>query len=121
MPLQTAKRDGERPDLGACRQHRTKREYDDCDPDTMPHANLRREYQHLVGKVAGYFQLLELLRTRPKEEATLILEQLRGNRSAHAVLGLIKEGHPPLDGSSFPIHQEIESADTSPLGRRNSC
>ena len=88
---------GERPACGTCRQRNKQCEYDD-DPDTTPHANLRRQYRRLAEQHHDLTQLFEMLCTRPEQDANAILQQLRKSGNVRPTLNLVKEGDLLIDG-----------------------
>lgn len=112
--------DGVRPACGICRKRSTECEYDH-DPDTTPHANLRRKYQHLAEQLKDTTELLEMLRGRPEEEAAVILRRLRTSSNLRTTLVFIKEGDMLVDLQSPDPHQKTLSSHRHPVLRRNSC
>ena len=91
--------DGERPACGPCRQRNKQCEHDD-DPNTTPHANLRRQYRRLAEQQHDLAELFEMLRTRPEQDANAILQQLRKSGNVRSTLNIIKEGDLLVDGRS---------------------
>lgn len=82
--------DGERPVCGTCRQRNKQCEYDD-NPDTMSHASLCQQYRRLAEQQHDLTELFEMLRTRPEQEAIVILQQLRQSGNVRSALNFIKE------------------------------
>ncbi|KAK7960450.1 hypothetical protein PG988_011664 [Apiospora saccharicola] len=84
--------DGHRPSCGSCRARTVECAYDD-DPNTTPTANLRRQYHHLAEQHQSFHELFEMLRSRPEDEALVILQRLRSSGNVQHTLHHIKEGY----------------------------
>ncbi|KAK8076044.1 glycosyl hydrolase family 7 [Apiospora phragmitis] len=67
---------------GSCRARTIERAYDD-DPNTTRTSNLRRQYHHLAEQHQSFHELFELLRSRPEDEALVILQRLRASGNVH--------------------------------------
>lgn len=83
--------DGGRPACRTCRQRSKQCEYND-DPDTTPHANLRRQHRQLVEQQNDFAELFQMLCSRPEQEAHVILQQMRKSGNVRATLHFVKEG-----------------------------
>ncbi|KAK7937323.1 uncharacterized protein PG986_014191 [Apiospora aurea] len=84
--------DGQRPSCGSCRARSVDCTYDD-DPNTTPTANLRRQYHHLAEQHQSFHELFGLLRSRPEDEALIILQRLRSSGNVQSTLHHVKEGY----------------------------
>ncbi|KAK6822417.1 hypothetical protein PG989_001317 [Apiospora arundinis] len=84
--------DGHRPSCGSCRARTVDCVYDD-DPNTTPTANLRRQYHHLAEQHQSFHELFEMLRSRPEDEALVILQRLRSSGNVQSTLHHVKEGY----------------------------
>lgn len=83
--------DGARPACWSCSSKGVQCEYDD-DPNTTPHANLKREYHRLEQQQQNLLELYGMLKDRPEQEAIVILQRLRAGADIHSLLTFIKEG-----------------------------
>ncbi|KAK8117899.1 uncharacterized protein PG998_006180 [Apiospora kogelbergensis] len=84
--------DGLRPSCGSCRARTAECTYDD-DPNTTPTANLRRQYHHLAEQHQSFHELFEMLRSRPEDEAWVILQRLRSSGNVQSTLHHVKAGY----------------------------
>lgn len=83
--------DGGRPSCASCHARGLECEYDD-DPNTTPHANLKREYQRLEQQQQDLLELYSMLKDRPEPEANVIFQRLRTGTDIRPLLNFIKEG-----------------------------
>ncbi|KAK7928793.1 hypothetical protein PG985_005791 [Apiospora marii] len=84
--------DGHRPSCGSCRGRTIECVYDD-DPNTTPITNLRRQYHHLAEQHQRFHELFEMLRSRPEDEALVILHRLRSSGNVQSTLHHVKESY----------------------------
>jgi hypothetical protein len=85
-----AKCDGGRPACGTCSGKNLECEYDD-DPNTTPHANLKREYYRLEREKKELLELYGMMKDRPEAEAIIILQRMRAGTDIQALLSSVKE------------------------------
>ncbi|KAK7928629.1 C6 transcription factor [Apiospora marii] len=84
--------DGNRPSCGMCRARNVECTYND-DPNTTTAANLRRQYHCLAEQHQSFHELFEMLRSRPEEEALVILRHFRSSGNVQSTLQYMKEGY----------------------------
>ncbi|KAK8013683.1 hypothetical protein PG991_009276 [Apiospora marii] len=70
--------DGSRPSCGTCRAR---------------NVGCRRQYRCLADQHQSFHELFEMLRSRPEEEALVILRHVRSSGTVQSTLQYIKEGH----------------------------
>ncbi|KAK8013760.1 hypothetical protein PG991_009353 [Apiospora marii] len=83
--------DSHRPSCGRCRARHVDCIYND-DPKTTT-ANLRRQYHHLAEKYQSFHELFEMLRSKPEDEAIVILQRLRASGDVQSILDHVKAGY----------------------------
>ncbi|KAI0127424.1 hypothetical protein BJ170DRAFT_694222 [Xylariales sp. AK1849] len=83
--------DAERPTCSGCHSKGLECQYDD-DPETTPHANLKREYRRMEQQQQDLLELFKMLKDRPESDANVILERLRSGTEIHSLISFIKEG-----------------------------
>jgi hypothetical protein len=83
---------GHRPSCGPCQARNVDCKYDD-NPNTTPTANLRRQYHHLDEQYQPLHKLFEMLRSRPEDEALIILQHFRASGDVQSTLRHVEAGY----------------------------
>ncbi|KAK6818953.1 hypothetical protein PG995_009153 [Apiospora arundinis] len=78
---------GHRPSCSPCQARNVDCKYDD-------NSNLRRQYHHLDEQYQSLHKLLEILRSRPKDEALVILQHFRASGNVPSTLRHVEAGLP---------------------------